>query len=168
MFCKYCGKDIGNDSVFCKFCGKPQNEAVTETKAEQAKPEQAEIESKIFTFGGMSYNDKNIRQINEWLASQKIIIKSVNINTFMNNNLPIKWETVINRVEIKYITKPGGKLYQMSYFKSKKWIGSSYKKVTAALEKWKQGNPNRTVVWDRCTGHQADGGSTQSLYYIYY
>ncbi len=165
MFCKYCGKDIGDDSVFCKFCGKAQNETQAEAKTEKTEP--AEIETKIFTFGGMSYNDKNIRQINEWLASQRIIIKSVSVNAFMNNNIPIKWETVVNRVEIKYISKPDGKLYQMSYFKSKKWIGSSYEKVTAAFEKWKKENPKRTVIWDRCMGHQADGGSTQSLFYIY-
>ncbi len=162
MFCKYCGKDIDADSIFCKHCGKTQNDATPKPKAEPT-----DIETKIFTFGGMSYNDKNIRQINEWLASQKIIIKSINVNAFMNINLPMKWETVINRVEIKYIPKPDGKLYQMSYFKSWKWIGSSYAKVTAAFEKWKKVNPEKTVIWDRCMGHQADGGSTQSLFYIY-
>lgn len=25
MFCKYCGKEITNDSVFCSHCGKSQN-----------------------------------------------------------------------------------------------------------------------------------------------
>jgi len=166
MFCKYCGKSIDEDSIFCKFCGKPQNEVKPEENPE-VKKDTPELETKIFTFGGMAYNEKNIRQINEWLASQRIIIKSVSANAFMNTNVPMKWETVINRLEIRYVTKPEGKLYQMSYFKSWKWIGSSYEKVNAAFEKWKKENPKRTVIWDRCMGHQADGGSTQSLFFIY-
>lgn len=26
MFCKYCGKEVSNDSVFCKYCGKKLDE----------------------------------------------------------------------------------------------------------------------------------------------
>ena len=26
MYCKYCGKEIANDSVFCQFCGKKLND----------------------------------------------------------------------------------------------------------------------------------------------
>ena len=160
MFCKYCGKTIDEDSLFCRFCGKAQNQVKTE------KPT-AEIDSKVFNFGGMSHNEGNIAQINKWFAAQEIVIKAVSANAFMNINNPFKWETVINRAEFKYTAKAGAKHYTMGYFTSKKWIGSSYEKVTAAFEKWKKENPDKTVVWDQCMSHQTDGGSTQSLYFIY-
>ena len=139
MFCKYCGNEIDGDSVFCRICGKSQGEVKAEaTKLAEKKLEAPKLESKVFTFGGMSYNKKNIDEINKWLSSQKMIIKSVNINTFMNNNLPLKWETVVNRLEVNYTIQESGKLYQMGFFTSKKWIGSSYKKVVAAFEEWKK------------------------------
>lgn len=32
MFCKYCGKEINNDSVFCRYCGKQVNESIKLSK----------------------------------------------------------------------------------------------------------------------------------------
>ena len=29
MFCRYCGKQIENDSDYCKYCGKVQTQTVT-------------------------------------------------------------------------------------------------------------------------------------------
>ena len=164
MFCKYCGKEIADDAVFCSGCGK---QLEGESAPKQAVKNE-ETETKTFTFGGLSYNNGNIKQINEWLASQSIQITSVSINTFMNNNFPLKWETVINRFEIKYKKSNSGKHYQLGYFKSIKWIGSSYAKVTAKFENWQKENPKKTVAWHTCAGHQAEGGSTQSLFYLYY
>ena len=32
MYCKYCGKEIANDSVFCQFCGKSLIESMSDNK----------------------------------------------------------------------------------------------------------------------------------------
>lgn len=32
MYCKYCGKEIANDSVFCQFCGKNLIESISDNK----------------------------------------------------------------------------------------------------------------------------------------
>jgi uncharacterized membrane protein YvbJ len=32
MYCKYCGKEIANDSVFCQFCGKNLLESISVNK----------------------------------------------------------------------------------------------------------------------------------------
>lgn len=31
MFCKYCGKEIEDDSKFCKFCGNALTQAIVES-----------------------------------------------------------------------------------------------------------------------------------------
>ena len=32
MYCKYCGKEIANDSVFCQFCGKSLIESMSDNQ----------------------------------------------------------------------------------------------------------------------------------------
>ena len=46
MFCKYCGKEIDEDSKFCKHCGKRFEEEIKEEFDEEIKEEIEEIEEK--------------------------------------------------------------------------------------------------------------------------
>lgn len=159
--CKYCGKEILKDSKFCNHCGKALD-------GEDKHEERSRVEEvKVFDFSGFSYNKSNIKKINEWLQSQSIEIKSISINTFMNNNIPLKWETVPNRVEIKYYQVQTEKRYKMGYFKSLKWIGHSYDIVSEEFELWQQRNADKKVIWKTFCGHQCNGGSTQSIYFLY-
>ncbi len=43
MFCKYCGKEINNDSKFCKFCGEEIGEITIETNEEAPEVIQPEV-----------------------------------------------------------------------------------------------------------------------------
>lgn len=159
--CKYCGKEILKDSKFCNHCGKALDGE--EKHEEQSRAE----EVKVFDFSGFSYNESNIKKINEWLQSQSIEIKSISINTFMNNNIPLKWETVPNRVEIKYYQVQTEKRYKMGHFQSIKWLGNSYDKVNKEFELWKQRNADKKVMWKTFCGHQCNSTSTQSIYFLY-
>ena len=163
MFCNYCGKEIVDGSLFCNYCGKklPNNSCLNE------KSEQREKKTKVFNFSGMTYNKENTKEINEWLHSNAIQIISVGLHTFMNKNVPIKWETVIARFEITYYEIETKRRYSLGHFKSKKWIGTEFDLVEAAFEEWKQTNSTLNVVWHRYAGHQASDGTTQSVYFLY-
>lgn len=162
MFCKYCGNKLDDDSVFCVACGKKLNEGST------ANLDDIEKKTKFFNFSGISYNKSNVDEINTWLKNNPMLIKKISINTFMNANIPIKWETVINRVEITYTTSSDWHIYQLGFFKSMKWLGTSFDKVEKKLQQWKEQNRGKKVVWHTFSGHQRNGGTTQSVYYLYY
>ena len=55
----------------------------------------------------------------------------------------------------------------MDYFTESKWIGGSYAKLDKKLERWKSHNNDQIVLWEKRCGHQANGGSTRTLYFLY-
>ena len=36
MYCKYCGKEISEDSKYCRYCGEPQDQQKEEPEIEIA------------------------------------------------------------------------------------------------------------------------------------
>ena len=45
MFCRYCGKEIKNDSVWCAYCGKPQNLEINGSKSSNSDRTQNIVET---------------------------------------------------------------------------------------------------------------------------
>ena len=49
MYCKYCGKEISDDSVFCQFCGKKMNDGtISSINHEKEEPEKKKNYTWIF------------------------------------------------------------------------------------------------------------------------
>lgn len=160
MFCKYCGAKLESDSVFCSACGAKLSKSPVAAPAAKL--------TKSFDFSGFSFNEGSVREINEWLRENPIAIDSISMVNVMNNNLPLKWETIISHMDIQYSESPNAHPYQFGYFTSLCWIGSNFQKVSSKFEAWKAENPDKTVVWSALRGHQCNGGSTQTVYFLYY
>ena len=161
MFCPYCGKQLPDDARFCMACGKPM-------PGESAPALTAPLKTKVFSFGSFSYNRSVLQQVNEWFAYKRIILKSVELNAVLNHNIPLKWETVPNRIELQYYDLPDrGREYGMDCFMGKSLIGLNYQRLDNKLEDWKRGNPDFRVVWTKHCGHQSNQGNTCSLFFIY-
>lgn len=87
MFCKYCGKDITDDSAYCRFCGKPQ------TDTTQSSP----YSQNIYIHFGLSPEERNRRKA--YLHT----IRSTIQNFFIKQQKQRKAqkETSRNRIDIK-------------------------------------------------------------------
>ena len=49
MYCKYCGKEISDDSVFCQFCGKKLNDGtISSINHEKEEPQKNKSQAWIF------------------------------------------------------------------------------------------------------------------------
>lgn len=164
MFCKYCGAKLESDSIFCSACGAK----LADAPAAASNTASTKRLTKTFDFGGWSFNEGNVREINEWLQGQSISICEISIVTSANHNIPFKFETVINHLEIGYNEVTNAPKYQLGYFQTMQLFGGSYKKVNAQLESWKERNSTKTVVWHRSSGHQSNSGSSQVVYFLYY
>lgn len=163
MYCKHCGKEISDDSRFCNHCGK----ALEETKKVEKETPQRETEKKIF-YNHVSFNEKVVRNINEWLKGQSIEIKSVAVSAGVIH-LPWKTQTVPTRVEIEYYKTQTEKRYSMGHFCGLYWFANprAIKKVDEDFENWQRQNPDKKVVWKTNCGHQVEGGTTRTLYFLY-
>ena len=47
MYCKYCGKEIADDSIFCRYCGGKQEESVPSSTSFDVKSEEPKKKEKV-------------------------------------------------------------------------------------------------------------------------
>ena len=159
MFCQYCGCKLPESAKFCPECGQP----VGEVKQEQY----AQPLSKVFHFGLMSRNEAVIQEVNAWLAEQRIRLKGIRITTFLNQNIPLKFELVPYRLELVYVEDANEPVYQMDYFKQMQLFSLSTEKLENTLNLWKRDNPNCRVVYHELRTCAVSGGGVATLFFIY-
>lgn len=47
MYCKYCGKEIADDSIFCRYCGGKQEESIPSSTSFDVKSEEPKKKEKV-------------------------------------------------------------------------------------------------------------------------
>ena len=103
-------------------------------------------EKKVFTFSGFAYNAGVADEINNWLAQNtNIVIQAIQVQTFMNKNIPLNWETVPTRVEISYERSDVRNFYTYHFFKSQKYIGCGYDTVERKRDEWAVKNTDKKL-----------------------
>ena len=94
MYCKYCGKEISDDSVFCQFCGKRLNDGtISSINHEKEEPQKKKSQAWIFVLlliviGGGGYYFINERKYAKTHGT-------VNGHEYVDLGLPsgLKWAT---------------------------------------------------------------------------
>lgn len=159
MFCKHCGSELLENAKFCPECGRPAGEAGQNPNSQTL--------SKVFHFGLFARNKDVIRQVNAWLTGQRIRLKGIRITTFLNQNIPLKFELVPSRLELVYVEDANEPVYQMDYFKQMQLFSLSTEKLENTLNLWKRDNPNCRVVYHDLRTCAVSGGSVATLFFIY-
>lgn len=95
MYCKYCGKEISDDSVFCQFCGKKMNDGtISSINYEKEEPQKKKNYTWIFVLlliviggGGYYFINERIQHVKTHGA--------INGHEYVDLGLPsgLKWAT---------------------------------------------------------------------------
>ena len=159
MFCTYCGCKLPEGARFCPACGRPTGEA--------GQGQHTQPLTKVFHFGFLTRNEGAVREVNEWLAEQRIRIKGIQMSTVLNQSIPLNFEVVPSRIEIVYVEDENEPVYQMDYFKQMQLFGANTEKLDNALDLWKADNPNCRVVYRELRTWMANGSGITTLYFMY-
>ena len=124
-----------------------------------------EEKREVFNWGRFTSNESALNEVNQWLSGQRIIVLEMSTTGRLKEFPPN--QTIINHLDLKYRESANGSYYQMWYFSKRKWIGHDYSALDEMLENWKASNPDKTVVLKTYNGHQYDGGSTRTLFFLY-
>ena len=102
MYCKYCGKEISDDSVFCQFCGKKMNDGtISSINHEKEEPQKKKNYTWIFVLlliviggGGYYFIGGGYYFINERIQYVKTH-GTINGHEYVDLGLPsgLKWAT---------------------------------------------------------------------------
>ena len=153
MYCKYCGKEISEDSRFCRHCGKALEEVAPK----------GEKETKVF-HSGFATNAKTLPMINEWLQQQAIEIDTISINTGRVQMIFVI-EMAITRLELTYRRVQTDKRYTIKAFSGMASpFNPGFEKMDKEYEQWKRENPDKKVVWER---RCSDGEAINTIYCLY-
>ena len=123
-----------------------------------------EEKREVFNWGLFTSNDSAVEEVNQWLINQKIIVSELST---MGRLGGFRYKTILSHLELKYRESANGNIYQMGYFQKAKWISHDYSDLDEMLENWQAANPDKTVVLKTYNGHQYDGGSTRTLFFLY-
>lgn len=159
MFCQYCGNRLPENARFCPECGKPIGE--------ESQSQYVQTLSKVFHFGLLTRNEDVIREVNAWLAEQRIRLKGVRITTFLNQNIPLKFEVVPSRLEFLYVEDTSEPVYQMDYFKQMQLFSISTEKLENTLNLWKRDNPTCRLVYHELRTCSFNNCGVATLFFIY-
>lgn len=95
MYCKYCGKEIANDSVFCQFCGKKLNDGtISSINHEKEEPQKKKSQAWIFVLLLIVIGGGGYYFINERIQYVKTH-GTINGHEYVDLGLPsgLKWAT---------------------------------------------------------------------------
>lgn len=98
MFCKYCGKSIGSDSLFCPFCGKSLADRLDENNVEQSNTQSKELTQSDFI---VEYDSQKI-DIYEKFVCHKTIYQEFVIGDNIKTKRGIDFNSDYNSVIEKY------------------------------------------------------------------
>ena len=161
-YCSACGARLDSKAVFCSFCGIKLADAGVVIPNPAAPV--SEVKRKVFNWGLFTSNDSAVEEVNQWLINQKIIVSELST---MGRLGGFRFKTILSHLELKYRESANGNIYQMGYFQKAKWISHDYSDLDEMLENWQAANPDKTVVLKTYNGHQYDGGSTRTLFFLY-
>ncbi len=99
MYCKYCGKEISDDSVFCQFCGKKMNDGtISSINHEKEEPQKKKNYTWIFVLLLIVIGGGGYYFINERIQEEEKYVKThgtINGHEYVDLGLPsgLKWAT---------------------------------------------------------------------------
>lgn len=99
MYCKYCGKEISDDSVFCQFCGKKVNDGtISSINHEKEESQKKKNYTWIFVLLLIVIGGGGYYFINERIQEEEKYVKThgtINGHEYVDLGLPsgLKWAT---------------------------------------------------------------------------
>jgi len=163
MFCYNCGVKSIDGANFCTDCG-------TATAQRNNQVVRREMKKKQFYFTPTSYNNRNLKEINDWLNSQSIVITRVLTKTMLNVIIPMNGEMIITNFEVEYyeVTPSSKPFYLFSCFSNTTlWVaGNLVTKIVQQKESWEKVNPDWKVIYDNVSQGSANGGHYATLFIL--